>query len=70
MFEMMTTEEMIDEFTQALNILQEYNQMSFDFWCTELFVGEQEWNWNNFTESNLKLIQDDVMHSTEYVLLG
>ena len=67
---MMTNEELIDGFTQALNILQEYNEMCFNFWCDELFVGEYEWNWQSFTESNLKLIKDDVMYSTEDLMLG
>jgi len=61
---------MISAFSNALNNLQEYNQMCFDFWCTELFTLNDEWNMENVTASNLKLIEQDVMHSMDDLLVG
>jgi len=67
---MQTTEQMISAFTNALNNLQEYNQMCFDFWYTELFNLNDEWIMENVTASNLKLIEQDVMHSMDDLLVG
>jgi hypothetical protein len=66
----MTTEELISSFTSSLDILREWNEMSFNFWCDELFTLNDEWNWQSLTISNLKLIQDDVMDSTANLMLG
>ena len=66
----MTTEELISSFTSSLDILREWNEMSFNFWCDELFTLNDEWNWQSLTTSNLKLIQDDVMDSTANLMLG
>ena len=66
----MTTEELISSFTSSLDILREWNEMSFNFWCDELFTLNDEWNWQSLTTSNLELIQDDVMDSTADLMLG
>jgi len=66
----MTTEELISSFTSSLDILREWNEMSFNFWCDELFTLNDEWNWQSLTISNLKLIQDDVLDSTANLMLG
>ena len=59
----MNQTDVMDAINKAFANLSE-NQMIYDFWLSELYYPNNDFNMDNWNEQTLKLMEDDVMQLT------
>jgi hypothetical protein len=59
----MNQTDVMDAINKAFSNLSE-NQMIYDFWLSELYYPNGDFNMDNWNEQTLKLMEQDVMQLT------
>jgi hypothetical protein len=60
----MNQTDVMDAINKAFANLSD-NQMIYDFWLSELYYPDGDFNMDNWNEQTLKLMEQDVMHQVQ-----